>query len=312
MIKRINIAVFLVILIKFTCPAQDLELNTRLEKDSALIGKQINYVISVRSEKPLHSIVPLDDKLFPQGIEVISSKYDSVVSKEYREYMNEYLITSFDSGVYSINMIPVLVNNYRKLDTLFTSEITLVIYSPEVDTTADINDIKNPVNTPFTLSELKPFLPYAGGVLLVLSAILIFFYFQKNKKYDAEEIRKLPAHIKALEALDRIKDEKLWQKGQVKEYYSKLSDTVRIYIEERYQIPAMESVTGEILDSFKKYSWDDDNLMEILESLLQLSDLVKFAKEDPSPSENETNLNNAYIFIEKTKPVETIETHELS
>jgi len=277
-----------------------------------LIGKQINYVIAVESEKALHSIVPLDDNLFPQGIEVISTAFDSVINGRTWEYRNEYRITSFDSGVYKINMIPVLVNDYKKLDTLFTVEVPLVIHSPAVDTSAAIKDIKNPVNTPFSLAELKPFLPYTGGVLILLAALITWFYFSRKKKEEIEVIKKLPAHVKALEALDRIKEEKLWQKGQVKDYYSRLSDTVRIYIEESYQIPAMESVTWEILESFKKYSWEDDTLMEILESLLQLSDLVKFAKEDPTPTENETHLNNAYIFIEKTKPVEKLENQELS
>ncbi len=83
-----------------------------------------------------------------------------------------------------------------------------------------------------------------------------------------------------------------------------------MYIEERFEIPAMESITSEILEDFKKYSYDDDYLLEILENMLNLSDLVKFAKEDPSPTENETNLSQAYILIEKTKPVETLKSEE--
>jgi hypothetical protein len=74
-------------------------------------------------------------------------------------------------------------------------------------------------------------------------------------------------------------------------------------MEERFEIPAMESVTSDILRDFKTHSWEDESLLEILESLLQLSDLVKFAKEDPLPADNEMNLNNAYIFVEKTKPL---------
>ena len=82
-----------------------------------------------------------------------------------------------------------------------------------------------------------------------------------------------------------------------------LSDTVRAYIEDRYGIAAMESVTYEILDNFKQYSYDDEMLIEMLESLLNLSDLVKFAKENPNAAENEIHLNQAYIFVEKTKVI---------
>lgn len=291
---------------------QEVNIQSTLEKDSALIGEQFEYTISISSRAPLHSVVPLDDNLFPSAIEIITETADSIVKEEsVRNYFIRYTITSFDSGKWSVNPIPVLINDFNDLDTLFTASGEVVFLMPEVDTTAAIKDIKEPINTPFVLSELLPYAPYAGGVILLTAIVLlVYFIIRRRKQEEKMAIPSLPPHEKALNSLDRIKREKIWQKGEVKEYYDQLSDTIRLFIEERFDIPAMESVTWEILEDFKKYSWDDEDLMDLLESLLQLSDLVKFAKEDPSPSENETHLNNAYIFVEKTKreAAETLES----
>jgi hypothetical protein len=111
-----------------------------------------------------------------------------------------------------------------------------------------------------------------------------------------------PAHIIAFRALDKLKEEKIWEKGEVKEFYSCLTEITRTYIERQYGIPAMESTTEEILRAFRKTNPDDNLLDEILKELLELADLVKFAKETPLPVFNQTNLNNAYIFVQKTYP----------
>jgi hypothetical protein len=65
----------------------------------------------------------------------------------------------------------------------------------------------------------------------------------------------------------------------------------------------MESTTDEILQAFRRANPDDQLLDDILKELLELADLVKFAKEDPLPVDNQTNLNNAYIFVQKTYPL---------
>jgi hypothetical protein len=89
----------------------------------------------------------------------------------------------------------------------------------------------------------------------------------------------------------------------VKQYYTRLTEITRHYIERQYDIPAMESTTEEILYAFKRVNPDDLLLDGILKELLELADLVKFAREDPLPVDNQTNLSNAYIFVQKTYPM---------
>ncbi len=120
----------------------------------------------------------------------------------------------------------------------------------------------------------------------------------------------------AFRELDRLKEQKLWERGEVKQYYTRLTDITRNYIEKQYGIPAMERTTDEILQAFRRVNTDDGILDEMLSGLLQLADLVKFAREDPLPVDNQTHLNNAYLFVQKTYPLfyreETVDLKEVT
>jgi len=129
-------------------------------------------------------------------------------------------------------------------------------------------------------------------------------YLKRKKDPEAfSQIPEEPAHIIAFRELDKLKEDKIWARGEVKQYYTRLTEITRQYIERQYGIPAMESTTEEILRAFDRANPEDDLLDEILRELLELADLVKFAKEDPLPVDNQTNLNNAYIFVQKTYPL---------
>lgn len=283
--------------------------SSALDRDSIQIGEQLWYTLTIKSPRALRSVAPDIDHIFGSGLEKISAEQDSGSNGEHT-YNFRYRITSFDSGKYEIPPVEILVNTDTGLDTIFGQSLVLSVFSPEVDTSAEIMDIKDPLNTPFRLNELMPYLKYiAAFLILAVLVIVVLWWIRRQKVKVAEEILQ-PPHIRAIRRLDRLRDQKLWQHGKVKEYYIELSDIVRQYIEERFSIPAMESVTSEILEDFRKFSYDDDYMMELLESMLNLSDLVKFAREDPGPQENEMNLSQAYILIEKTKPLDKVNKEE--
>ena len=126
--------------------------------------------------------------------------------------------------------------------------------------------------------------------------------FKKEEPY-------LPPHIRAINRLNEIKLNKLWQSGKVKEYHSEVTETLRIYIEERFGIGAMEMTSGEILSDLKKYS-DADIACDNLKQILIMADFVKFAKYNPLPDENELSMMNAYLFVNNTKIEEVTEEKE--
>jgi hypothetical protein len=116
---------------------------------------------------------------------------------------------------------------------------------------------------------------------------------------------KEPAHIVALRELDRIKNEKIWQLGKSKQYYSEITETLRKYIEDRFEIPALEQTSDETIESFRKQKGLlKDKTFKNLSQILMLADLVKFAKYQTSPDDDNMTLVDAYFFINDTKPEE--------
>ncbi len=286
---------------------QDKEVKAQLGRDSIMIGEQISYSLDVIVDQDVNAIPPPEEKIFPGGIEVLEQYIDTMNIDDISHIRFHYLITGFDSGIFELPGAPVILSNESFSDTVYFNPLVLNIYMPAVDTTAEIRDIKAPINTPLTIRELTPWILLgAGGLIVLFIGIFMYQILTGKKKFSLKTEPTIPAHEKALERLYQIKKEKIWQQGKVKEYYVMLSNTIRIYLEERYNIDAMEMISSEILEKFRKYAQDDSLLLEMLESLLNLSDMVKFAKEDPAPVENETNLNNAFIFVEKTKPVEIV------
>lgn len=286
--------------------SQDIKVKSYLDNDSLLIGEQINYHVDINLPSDARVIFNGPDQQIGNRIEVVSMNTDTTREKDRLDLLYQYRITSFDSGTWTIPSYQVIVNGDPQ-KSLFTDSLELTVYSPPVDTTAAIKDVKALINTPLSFRELKPYFLLALGVLLL--AAIVFLLIRRLKGKEPVKLRKkvvIPPYVRALQTLDRLKEEKLWQKGQVKQYYVVLSNTVRQYVEEQFGIDAMESTTGETLQKFRRFAYDDTLLLEMLEELLNLSDLVKFAKEDPTPTENETNLNNAYLFIEKTRPVESV------
>ena len=110
------------------------------------------------------------------------------------------------------------------------------------------------------------------------------------------------AHEIALEALKKTEEEKLWQQGFFKKYHSMVSEIIRTYIEQRFAIQALEYTTDETLEQLRG-NLINDEAKEKLRSLLQLADMVKFAKLQPIAPENEQAISNAYDFVALTKPV---------
>jgi dTDP-glucose pyrophosphorylase len=105
--------------------------------------------------------------------------------------------------------------------------------------------------------------------------------------------------VVALQKLEQIKTEKIWQQGQIKQFYTDITDVIREYLENGYQINAMEMTTEEIVALVKKNK-DLDEIRIVLKEMLELSDLVKFAKFVPLENDNEKMVLDAFMIVEKT------------
>jgi len=272
-----------------------------------MIGEQITYTLRVDAGSELDFLLPVIRDTLSRNLEVLSPiSTDTIVEGDRIVVEQNYIITAFESGSQIVPSQEVIYRRAGGVDTARSMPLILNVYDPVVDTTQQIKPIKPPINTPLTFKELFPWLAAGLGTLLILGTAtwLVIRYLRRRKDPERYMHKPLePAHVIAFRELDKLKEEKIWARGEVKQYYTRLTEITRHYIERQYDIPAMESTTEEILYAFRKANPDDNLLDEILKELLELADLVKFAREDPLPVDNQTNLNNAYIFVQKTYPL---------
>jgi len=286
---------------------QLIRVESILSSDSLMIGEQITYTLRVDAASELELRLPLIQDTLSSSLEVISPFSSDTIALEGRTVIEQaYIITGFESGSQIVPSQEVIYRRGALVDTARSMPLIINVYDPVVDTTQQIKPIKPPINTPVSFKEVLPWAAAGlGGLLLVGAAFWMIRRYLKRKS-DPEGFSQKPlepAHVVAFRDLDKLKEEKTWTKGEVKHYYTRLTEITRHYIERQYDIPAMESTTDEILQAFRRANPEDQLLDEILKELLELADLVKFAREDPLPVDNQTNLNSAYIFVQKTYPL---------
>jgi DNA-binding transcriptional ArsR family regulator len=202
------------------------------------------------------------------------------------------------------------------VDTLFAErEEELFVKTFQIDSTmTSVRDLKPQMTLKLRFAEFSGYLAIALGVLLVLALAiyLLIRHLHKRGKHLSDLFKPAPAppaHIVAIDALVKLRDEKLWQRNKHKLYYSGLSDILRTYLAGRFDVGAMEMTTDEIVEALRTIDIEQKSKMELL-SVLRDADLVKFAKAEPEAEENEVAYDKAFYFVENTKPVERVEEQE--
>lgn len=307
------IAIVLLFLFSYAANAQEIIATAKLDSSSIRIGQQVKLQLSIQyrvdNGKQIKIQWPeIADTIRKEVEIVLQSKIDTIIPDKTNPFQfiqtKTLYITSFDSGYWAIPPFKFMIN--EDTNGVFTEPLLLEVGTITVDTTLAIKDIKPPYNENYSwLDWIKDNMYVVYGtlvaILVILTIIYLIGYFKKIKPPMVfVEVPKIPAHIIAFEKLDKLKEEKLWQNSKLKQYHIMLTEIVREYIENRFKIQALEQTTEEILYGFRNVAIDEESGIK-LKKLLILADLVKFAKEQPLPNENEMSLNNAYDFINGTK-----------
>lgn len=282
------------------------EATAEVNRSSVLIGDQISLTLKLAVPASATIVWPDIRDTIIREIEVVTrTKIDTIINKEkeFKTYIQTLTITSFDSGYFAI---PPLIFLYQTIDkaeyqAIETEALLLEVQTIEVDTSKDIIDIKSPIQVPVSFQEIWPWL-VLGLLGLFLMLGITYFIKKRKKSQPIIQIRKkpvLPPHQIALSALENLKRKKLWQSGKIKSYHTELTDIVRRYIENRFDIQAIEMVTYEILVAMQR-TVATDEAKEKLKEMLELADLVKFAKEKPLPDDEEKSMKQAINFINDT------------
>ncbi len=278
--------------------------SASIDSTMLMLGDQTAMHLNVTHEADEQVAWPVFGETLQEGIEIVDkTAIDTTTLPDGRiQLSQDLMLTSFKDSLFAIE--PLYVT--RGEDTFWTDPMALNVIQPfEVDSSMAITDIKDIEKAPIWWWGIIRWILLVLGILLLVD--LGFWLYRKYDKYrkqaeepiDPELLR--PADEVALEKLDAIKEAKIWKDGKVKEYQTDLTDVVREYIGRRFEVHSTEKTSDETLREMKNLI--DKPLYERLKSMLQLADLVKFAKWHTTPDENELALTTAYDFVNETKEV---------
>jgi hypothetical protein len=282
--------------------------SAAIDSTTLFIGDQTDLHLRATAQPDKQVVLPVFDNEIIPGIEIIDRTIiDTITLADGRIQYDQYLtITSFQDSLFYIEPLPFTSGS----DTIYSDALTLNVVQPfEIDSTdIAITDIKGIYRAPIWWWGI------IRWVLLVFALALagvgmhyLIEYIKRRNALQTEDATPeeplLPAEVVALEKLNAIREEKIWQKGQIKEYYTQLTDVIREYIARRFQVSSVEQTSDETLRDIRPLL-TDKALYQQLSEMLRLADLVKFAKWTTTPDENENALRSAYSFVQQTTPVE--------
>ena len=287
--------------------AQEVKVETNTK--NIKIGEQIQYKVSV--ETPANTPVS-----FPEGqtfapLEMVKTRAADTLRDggKYR-LVKEYYLTQFDEGKYTIPSQKIRINN----KDYFTDSLLVEVHTVAIDT------LKQPLYDIKPIQEVKkPFTSY-GWILTIIAAVLlllivafVYFVFIRKKKFPfLQTQKKLPPFDRAIQDLKELQNSKYLIQSQHKEYYTRLTDIVKVYLEEEVHILAKESTTDELLTKINllqekgKLNLNQETITN-LKRVLQTADLVKFAKNKPSDDNAEYDretIENVVIKTQEAIPLE--------
>jgi hypothetical protein len=306
MIMRKGILFFIVTLLATAggMKAQQLEYIAEVDTNYLLIGDHVHLTLKVKADEGVKVTFPLLRDTVVRGVEILSGPTrDSTRGKrESRVTIKEtYVLTAFDTGVYVIPAMPIEVEREGYTTILQTDPVTLIVNTYVVDEEKGYADIVLPKRAPWRFTELLPYVLWGWVALAVVVMIVVLVIrLRSNKSLFFHEKPVVPPYVLAIQALDEIKEEKPWQHGRTKEYYTRLTGALRGYMEGELDIPALEQTTREILRLLEGCEEVETREREVLEQLLDTADLVKFARATPLPDEVLAHLNVAYDFVNHT------------
>ena len=274
-----------------------------------LVGEQVAVTVTVTAPDTSRVQFPTE-ALMPKGIEVLNAAQSPVeeIGDGMGIFVCQLILTSWDEGLYYLPPLNVMVNGKEHK----TTQLALKVLLPENIDTTYVDEYEGPKYYGPKDVQSQPFDWIADGwyiptimaaALLALLVLTIWLYnrMRKNKPIIRQSgvVRRVLPHQRAMAAIDAIKADRTVAATDTKAYYTRLTDTLRLYINERYGFNAMEMTSSEIID--KLMAVNDPSALNELRELFLTADLVKFAKYATQMNENDANLLRAVDFIGKTK-----------
>lgn len=280
------------------------QLDSQVDFAQVTVGDLIRFTLTVTAGPGVEVELPGPEPDLGE-FEVLGHEVAGPIEEEGdRIWTVVYSLALYETGSFEIPPVPV---GYRgggiQAGSVETQEHSVRVESTLADDSKDILDIKGPLEIP---RSLWSYWPWAVAALAVAALILLYLR-RRDGEAPSKVSRKprLPPYEEAYQALCRLRDSGLLEEGQLKPYFTRLSEIIRRYLERRYLIQAMESTTTEVLDQLRKLALALDEL-QLFRDFFPCCDLVKFAKYAPPVPEQERVTELAFRILETTRPAEPV------
>lgn len=278
--------------------------SAKTDKGQYLIGDYIRVQLNITSDSTYILDWPAENEITSYEL-ITSNPIDTTRINNAYHLSQEIVYSIYDSGIYYLPRIKIPYKKLRDTSTYFaySDSVLFMVNTVPVDTTSTIKPIKEVIDVKvrnYTWIYIVCGLLLLGGIAAVL-----YFVFFKNKIQIAikEKAITISYYDQTIQLLKELDAKKLWQKDDLKQYYSELTEIIRAYMEKRFGINALESTSDEILTQLNNIIISAEQ-REQIRYILELADLAKFAKSRPLQNENIQAMQNAFVFVETTKPVE--------
>ena len=304
------------VLLSFSLFAETHVATLELDTDEIQIGDHIRLTISLQTDESNAIIFPaLSDTMHSRIVFLSVGNIDTIQERRspVRTFSRTFTLTIFEPGEYYFPPLAFLIQTSENEDffEVLTNYTAITVTAPEVDLAIGIRDIRTIWGIPITFGEILPFLLIILLLPRLLTAIGIYLY-RKWKKQEPLLVFKpkpvIPAHVEALENLEKLRLKQLWQNSLVKEFYTELTDILRIYTEKGLYINAIEMTSDEFIEAVENSGLaNKSELLQLLRNTLPTADLVKFAKAEPFADQHDRCFKNVRQFVELTMPKEKVE-----
>lgn len=279
-----------------------------IDSSQITMGYRTAIKVEIVDKAASPSQLVVDKAVFPPEVEIVDWVYGDTtdLGNGMVEMKRALVVQPFDSGVYTIP--PFLLVNGP--DTVRSKALTLKVNPVDVSAMSDINPLASVADfhskwydwLPDWLTEYWVW--YLLALLIIAGGICGYLIFTKKVTVNIlPQKKRLPPDQIAFSRLNELKEAQLWEKGQEKEYYTRLIDILREYLQERFGINAMEMTSSQILKALR--SNEETRLpKKYMERVVEIADYVKFAKVRPMPDDNVRSWQDALQFVEDTKPAE--------
>ena len=286
MIYRMKkICLFLIAVV--LCFSGTAQMIYQLDTNNITIGDQVTLRISgVENYRTT-------EELSQNGVLALKQWVDTVKNIQYTT------LTSFDEGEHSIKMgeedsLVLAVNDVEGVDTV----------------NIEVKDIADIIKVRYTFWEIFRWVLLGLAVAALVVAII---YIVKRVKAHKPIIELHPEPVippdeRALKALEELRRKEMWQAGKVKEYYTELTDIVRNYLEEAWNINSTDMTSDETLEAYHDSKAYNEDCETKLRQMLRTADMVKFAKGEPLPNEHTQAMNHAVEFVDKLAEISSQQT----